>query len=394
MNSPDKPEDVQKPCVQSQEIPALGQLAEAFAHKIRNHLGIVLAGVGYLSKTLPQEERSRVSIDKIKRAVHIADKIICDFLRFCAMSEFAFESLDLCNLLDESVSAIKNSPNFNQIKIERDYPEEPITVKADKNMLQQVFINLFTNALDAMPNRGELKIRAFPEIGSKAGRITGNDLKVGDEMAVVEIEDTGKGIPKDVLPRIFEPFFTGNKLSKGTGLGLSMVDLIVDRHQGSVDVESKINKGTRFTVKLPQSRIPEKSINITNRKKILLIDDEEDFCFFFKEDLESTGEFKVITATSGKKGIMLARSEKPDLVLLDLYMPEMSGDDVIVELRDDPETDKIPVIFHTALVTQHDLGMERRKKIAGCDFIAKPLSTEELVSAIKKIMGWKFEVQS
>jgi signal transduction histidine kinase len=266
MIRPDKHEEVQKPCIQSEEMPALGQLAEAFAHKIRNHLQIVLAGVGYLSNTLPQEERSIISIDKVKRAVHRADKIISDFLRFFAMSEFAFESVDLCNLLDESVSALKNRPNFNQIKIDNHCPEKPITVRADRNMLQQVFINLFANALDAMPNRGELKIRAFSEIGSSAGHITGNDLKVGDKMAVVEIEDTGKGIPKDVLPKIFEPFFTINKLSNGTGLGLSMVNLIVDRHQGSIDVESEINKGTRFIIKLPQSRIPEKNIHMTDRK--------------------------------------------------------------------------------------------------------------------------------
>jgi len=388
MINPDKPEEVQKPCIQSEDMPELVQLTKAFAHKIRNHLQIVLAGVGYLSKTLPQEERSKISIDKVKLAVHRVDKIISGFLRFCAMSEFAFESVDLCNLLNESASAIRNRPNFNQIKIENLCPEKPITVKADRNMLQQVFINLFNNALDAMPKGGELKIRAFSEIESSAGHTTGNDLKVGDEMAVVEIEDTGKGISKDVLPRIFEPFFTINKSSNGTGLGLSMVNLIVDRHQGNIDVESEVNKGTKFIIKLPQSRIPEKSINMTDRKKILLIDDEEDFCFFVKEDLESTGKFKVITATRGKKGILLARSEKPDLVLLDLDMPEMSGDDVVVALRDNPETDKIPVIFHTALVTQHDLGMERRGKIAGCDFITKPLTTEELVSEIKNIMGW------
>jgi len=269
MISPDKPKEVQKPCIQSEDMPALGQLAEAFAHKIRNHLQIVLAGVGYLSKTVPQEEKSKISIDKVKRAVNRADKIICDFLRFCAMSEFAFESVDLCNLLNESAGAIKNRPNFNQIKIENHCPEKPITVRADRNMLQQVFINLFNNALDAITKGGELKIRAFSEIKSSAGHLKGNDLKVGDEMAVVEIEDTGKGIPKDVLPRIFEPFFTINKSTNATGLGLSMVNLIVDRHQGSIDVESEVNKGTKFIVKLPQFRIPEKSINMTDRKKNL-----------------------------------------------------------------------------------------------------------------------------
>lgn len=123
-----------------------------------------------------------------------------------------------------------------------------------------------------------------------------------------------------------------------------------------------------------------------SKKKILLIDDEKDFCFFVKGNLESTGEFEVITTTSGKEGIKLACGEKPDLILLDLNMPEMSGDEVAQRLRDRSETKKIPLVFLTALITEDEMGTESMANIGGYNYIAKPVTTKELVAVIRKIL--------
>jgi DNA-binding response OmpR family regulator len=123
-----------------------------------------------------------------------------------------------------------------------------------------------------------------------------------------------------------------------------------------------------------------------SKKKILLIDDEKDFCFFVKGNLESTGEFEVITTTSGKKGIKLACEEKPDLIFLDLNMPEMSGSEVAQNLRDRSETKKIPLIFLTALITEDEMGTESMANIGGYNYIAKPVTTKELIAVIKKIL--------
>ena len=123
------------------------------------------------------------------------------------------------------------------VEIEKDYPQEAPLVKGDSNMLQQVFFNLFVNALDAMPTGGKLKIRM--PLDKKAER------KVR-----IEVEDTGSGIPQNELTRVFEPFFTTKKPRSGTGLGLSVVHLILERHSGKIEVESVVNKGTKFTVEL------------------------------------------------------------------------------------------------------------------------------------------------
>ena len=125
------------------------------------------------------------------------------------------------------------------------------------------------------------------------------------------------------------------------------------------------------------------------KKKILLIDDEEDFCFFVRQNLESTGEFEVIIAHCGEEGINLAREKKPHLILLDIVMPKMCGEDVAAALINDPKTKNIPLVFLTAQITNDEMGVELIKEIKGHLFISKPVDTERLVSSIKTVMGSK-----
>ncbi len=121
-------------------------------------------------------------------------------------------------------------------------------------------------------------------------------------------------------------------------------------------------------------------------KKILLIDDEKNFCYFVKKNLELTGEFTVFTANDGREGIEIARRDKPNLILLDVLMPGMLGSDVVAQMQEDPELSKIPVVFLTAVVQKDDFGEDLIKKSGGHLFLAKPITPGELVSAIKKIL--------
>lgn len=123
------------------------------------------------------------------------------------------------------------------------------------------------------------------------------------------------------------------------------------------------------------------------KTKILLIDDEEGFFFFVKKNLEATGEFEVITANRGEKGINLAREKKPDLILCDIVMPCLSGPEVVEILKNDPKTKEIPLIFLTAIVAKEEMGIDSIKEIGEHLFIAKPVDTERLVSSIRTILG-------
>lgn len=247
--------DTQNQLIQHEKMVAVGQLASGFAHQIRNPLEIILMGTEFLSNALPEkDEKYEKSIEKIKQATNRANTIVTDILKFSRTSELKFELVDLCRLLDETTYLIENKADENHVKINRNYPVELIEVKADKNMLQQVFLNIFINALGAMPNGGEIRIRVYDKIVSrvdkKSGRRSSDYFRIDGKIAVVEIEDTGRGIPKDVLPKIFNPFFTTKEPGKGTGLGLSMAHLILERHKGTINVESEVNKGTKFTIKL------------------------------------------------------------------------------------------------------------------------------------------------
>jgi CheY-like chemotaxis protein len=129
-----------------------------------------------------------------------------------------------------------------------------------------------------------------------------------------------------------------------------------------------------------------KGNNMVEKKRILLIDDEKDLCFFLKTNLENTGEFDVLVSNRGDEGIELAQREKPDLILLDILMPGMSGDEVAEILLENPATAKIPIIFLTAMVTKEEIGDIMSKKRGGRNFIAKPITTKEVIVAIKKVL--------
>jgi len=128
-------------------------------------------------------------------------------------------------------------------------------------------------------------------------------------------------------------------------------------------------------------------MTLTPKTKVLIIDDEEDFCFFIRENLNNTGMFDVFVATNGAYGIELARTRSPDIILLDLMMPDMSGEEVAAELNELPQTLPIPKIFLTALATRGDAGNSVLQKSGRSYYIAKPVRTRELIMAIKEVLG-------
>lgn len=250
-----KLKETQNQLIQNEKMAALGRLASGLAHQIRNPLEIIIMGVEFVANTLPNKDKnSKKAIEKIKQAAERTNNVITNFLRFSRKSELVFKPINVNMLIDEAVNLLEYKINLNNIKIRRKYAEESIKVEADKGMLQQVFMNLLNNAIDAMPNGGEIRINVKNKKAKKIAERTGyrdsDYFKIGEIMTVIEIEDTGKGITGDELPKVFEPFFTTKDVDKGTGLGLSLAHLIIDRHRGTIGVESTIDKGTKFTIKL------------------------------------------------------------------------------------------------------------------------------------------------
>ncbi|MGA2781286.1 MAG: ATP-binding protein [Smithella sp.] len=255
--------------IQKDKMAALGRLASGIAHEIRNPLEIIYMGVDYLENNLPNDNpHVRESIEKIFNAVNRADNIIKNILSFSRQSEYKITQLPLCPLLDNVLTLAEQMIQKNGVSVQRKYDDELLEVAGDYNMLQQVFVNLVNNAVDAMKDRKEkiLTVRAYRQLATEVGYKTGyrraDFFSIGDEMIIVEISDTGKGISEEVLPKIFEPFFTTKSASEGTGLGLSIAHMIIDRLSGTIDVESRENQGTTFFIKL------QPKIKVTDTKEM------------------------------------------------------------------------------------------------------------------------------
>jgi len=249
--------------IQKDKMAALGRLASGIAHEMRNPLEIINMGMDYLESNLPDDNPNITeSIERIFNAINRAENIIKNTLSFSRQSVGEITQIPICQLLDNVLKLAQQTIQKNSVIVQREYENELLEVAGDYNMMEQVFFNLVNNAVDSMKNDKEkiLTIRAYKQLVSAVGYKTGyrraDYFNIGDEMVVVEISDTGKGIPEEILPKIFEPFFTTKAKNEGTGLGLSIAHMIIDRLYGTIDVESRENQGTTFFVKLqPKSKL-------------------------------------------------------------------------------------------------------------------------------------------
>lgn len=227
--------DTQNQLIQTEKMAAIGRLASGIAHELKNPLATVSQGIHFLENNLSTSpDKVAAAIEKMKKSIDRADNIIIDLLKFSGTSDLKLEHLDLCDLLNVSLLLIENRARHSDINIIKDFSEKDLRIQANRNTFQQVLFNLYNNAVDAMPDGGRLTLKAYREAGD----------------VVIEVIDTGIGIPKDNLSRIFDPFFTTKEPGKGVGLGLSIVSLILERHNATINVESEINKGTRFIIRL------------------------------------------------------------------------------------------------------------------------------------------------
>ena len=235
----DELKDMHDKLVQSEKLKAIGQLASGVAHEMRNPLGTIMQGVIYLEQiTPPESKEQRETISLIKDSATRADGIVISLLDFSKATKLDLHPENIVSILDNSLNLIKTE--LKSIKVSRQVQENLPEVFADKNKLMQVFINLFMNAVHAMPQGGELTIRGFVKPREQAA----------EEAIVIEIEDTGTGISEENLKKIFDPFFTTKGPGKGTGLGLSICHNIIAKHNGLLEIKSQENKGTKVAITL------------------------------------------------------------------------------------------------------------------------------------------------
>ncbi|MBP3955171.1 PAS domain S-box protein [Gemmata sp. G18] len=225
---------------QAAKLAGVGELAASIAHELNNPLGTVSLRIeGLIAKTLPEDPR-RKPLEIVGGEVERMAGLVANLLQFSRAGREQVSTVDVCEEVTKTVELIGHHLRKHGVRVLPEFDRKVTTIHADRQHLRQVFLNLFTNAVDAMPGGGTLVPRVRP------GHLPG-----GAPAVVIEVTDSGVGIPAELQDRVFEPFFTTKEDGKGTGLGLAICRRIVHQHNGTLEVESRVNAGTTIRVTLP-----------------------------------------------------------------------------------------------------------------------------------------------
>jgi PAS domain S-box-containing protein len=247
--------------IQAEKMESIGTLAAGVAHEVKNPLAILQMGINYLSKKTPSgDEHIAMVLQEMKEAITRADAIMRGLLDFAASKQLAVKPEDLNQIILETLKMVRHELGKNRIELARDLAPTLPQVAVDKTQIQQVFVNLFVNAIHAMPEGGQLSVRTYAKQMTETTHTEGSrksaHLWVGDTAVVAEVEDTGTGIPTDLLSKIFDPFFTTKPTGVGTGLGLPVSRKIIELHGGTIEIKNKPEReGVRVTILLKEHRV-------------------------------------------------------------------------------------------------------------------------------------------
>ncbi len=222
---------------QAERLAALGEMIAGVSHEIRNPLGIIRSTAEFLDSRMQDEKQKRFSSIIVEESTRLND-ILTEFLDFARPKDLRPSSCKIEEILDKNLMVLEAECHRLGIGVVRQYGTGDYCLEADHDLLYRAFVNIFANSLQAMPQGGNLLIRTAITNGGE-----------GDSLVEIEIQDTGPGIPKEVIKKIFNPFFTTRE--KGTGLGLAIVQTIIDNHSGEIEVTSREGEGTNIVIRLP-----------------------------------------------------------------------------------------------------------------------------------------------
>ena len=370
--------------LQAQKMEAIGTLAGGIAHNFNNWLAGILGNITLVRMDAKDHPKIVQRADRIDKIIENASKMTRQLLGYARAGNYEVRLLNVNDIIKEAAGTFAETKKEITINLSLD-PELQM-VKVDENQIEQVFWNMFVNAIDAMPQGGNLFI-ATANAAIKGPKGQATSVTPGEYVSIT-FKDNGIGIAPEIIDMIFEPFFT-TKQGKGTGLGLASSFGIIKAHNGFIDVSSEQGVGTTFNIFLPVAEEPpEKETHSTEAVEkgmgTILIVDDESMILETNQQLLSRLGYNVLSASSGEEALAVFDEHRDDidLIIIDMIMPGMSGR----ELHDRLKTNKPDV--RTLLCSGYSLNENAREIMdQGCGgFLQKPFKISELSSIIKTIL--------
>jgi len=403
--------ELENKVTQQQKMELVGQLAGGIAHDFNNVLSAIMMATDFLLNAHKPTDPSFGDIMQIKQNANRAASLVRHLLAFSRKQTLRPQVLDIGEALSDLTMLLRRLIG-EKVALDVVHGRDLWPVKVDISQFEQVIVNLAVNARDAMPNGGKLTVRTSNLTAQESVRFNAKGMPAADYV-LVEVADTGVGIPANIIGKIFEPFFSTKEVGKGTGLGLSTVYGIIKQTGGFVYVDSVAHKGTVFRIFLPRyvasaqdiaaeradvaaapspngapaaadRKLPD-SVDLTGQGTILLVEDEEGLRQLNARGLASRG-YTVLEAGNGIEAIeMLEKSDgEVDLVVSDVVMPEMDGPTLLRELRRrNPGLKIIFVSGYAEDAFQKHLPADGEQFM----FLAKPFTLKQLVNAVKETLA-------
>ena len=370
---------------QAQKMEALGTLAGGIAHNFNN---LLMGIMGNASLMVSETDSAHPNYEKLKNIEKLVDsgsKLTQQLLGYAREGRYEIIPLNLNQLMKETSDTFRATKK--EIRVHRELAENLFPIDADQGQIEQVLLNLYVNAADAMPGGGDLFLKTI--------NVTDKDMKgrpyrpKPGNYVLLTVRDTGTGMDKRTTERVFDPFFSTKGLGKGTGLGLASVYGIIKAHGGYIDVESKKGSGTTFKIYLPGA---EKKVEmvaksarqiIKGSETVLLVDDEPMVLEVGINMLKKLG-YTVLEAKGGREAVKVyeANKYKVDLVILDMIMPDRGGGETYDQMKEIDPTVTVLLSSGYSIDGQATEILER-----GCNgFIQKPFTIKELSGRIREIL--------
>jgi PAS domain S-box-containing protein len=371
--------------IQAQKLETIGSLAGGIAHDFNNILATIQGYSEMLYDDLPKNSELADKVTRIKMAVQKAHSITSQILTFSRHVEQEKVLIDVAEVLKETIGFVRSSIP-SHVMLENNIPDISVNVFADPTQLFRVFLNLMTNAIQAMDENGGILSVSIQVLDKEYVQHELNKDIVADEYVLLTFKDTGEGMEPSVIGRIFEPFFTTREVGKGTGLGLSVIHGIITEMEGEILVSSVKDKGSVFLVYLPVSKsyadLTEKK---SNRKKILFITGNKYESRILSLALESAGyELIFISDSNNFVKVMTKISERPDMVIYMSDTKQITSEDLIGVFKSQK------IVTPCILITDPNQDISDEKLLHSGIIkqqLTKPVSLKEIRNAIQDFLN-------